>query len=206
MDYRFTTWNSPNKPLTCPPTSLNQKQSVKTTVKWQSHNPPLLLSLKSKNVWHFGINSILVIVYEFLAASHDIKHLVPVFCSGCCSGTVLGEQPDWGNLRDSFQSDPKSERSFSETQQAGWDQDCPDGLVQPQVSQKESCHYNQLFFSVTEMYTNNVTITMFVLISISNKSLLPLSFCFCTEIWSPSTFHIISFTWFHPTYPDLWCT
>lgn len=74
------------------------------------------------------------------------------FCSAYCLGAVLGEQPDWGNLRDSFQSDPKSERGVSETQQAGRDQDCPDGLDQPQVRQKQHCHCNPRLSRVTGIY------------------------------------------------------
>lgn len=49
------------------------------------------------------------------------------------SGAVSGEQPDWGNLRDCFQSDWEPEHSFPQTQQAGRDPDRLDGLVQPQV-------------------------------------------------------------------------
>lgn len=35
------------------------------------------------------------------------------------AGAILGEQPNRGNLRGSFQSEPESECDFSEAQQAG---------------------------------------------------------------------------------------
>lgn len=48
-------------------------------------------------------------------------------------GAVLGKQPDWGNLRDGFQPDGESERRFSESQPAGWNEHRAHGLDQPQV-------------------------------------------------------------------------
>lgn len=73
----------------------------------------------------------------FLAVSDAAKHLIYFFVAVSLSGAVSGKQPDWGNLRDSFQSDQQSECRFSEAQQAGWDEDRPHGLDQPQVRWKE---------------------------------------------------------------------
>ena len=116
--------------------------------------------------------------------------------SACCTGAVLGEQPDWGNLWDSFQSDQKSEPGFSETQQAGWDQNRPDGLDQPQVGQRKICHNYPWSSRVSGSYSllksalTNKGIFRFILyLIIPTTTKPPLIFLLCRSIESIDLSH-----------------
>lgn len=74
-----------------------------------------------------------------------------LFCFSCYwrfAGTILGEQLNRGNLRGSFQSEPKSERDFSEAQQAGWDSDRSAGMDQSQVGQRELSWQHHAVFPI----------------------------------------------------------